>query len=66
MFTMMESLEGRQMFSVASPESTALATPDVAVDTAPPTEDAAAKPSPALFRACATGTHYKTVTLDIR
>ena len=66
MFTMMESLEGRQMFSVASPTSATLASPDVAVDTAAPTDDAAAKSSPTLIRACCKGTHFPTVTIVVR
>ena len=66
MFTMMESLEGRQMFSVASPASITLAAPDIAVDTAAPTADAAAKSSPTLFRACCTGTHIPATTIIVR
>jgi len=63
MSTMMESLEGRQMFSVASPELTTLATSDAAVDTTPTIENAAAKPRPKLSTACATGTHIKEAVL---
>ena len=65
MFTMMESLEGRQMFSVTSPASTTLAAPDVAV-VAAPTDDAVAKSSPTLFRACCTGTHIPATTIIVR
>jgi hypothetical protein len=67
MFTMMESLEGRQMFSVASPESTALTSPVVAADTSAPTQDAASPKldtsSSKLFAACCTGKHIPTVTI---
>jgi type VI protein secretion system component Hcp len=63
MFTMMESLEGRQMFSVASPELTTLAAPDAAVDTTPTIEKAAPKSSPKLFAVCATGKHIPVAIL---
>jgi hypothetical protein len=63
MCTMMESLEGRQMFSVTSAELTPLATPDTAVDTTPTLEDAAAKRHPKLYTACATGTHIREAIL---
>ena len=70
MFKMMESLEGRQMFSVALDGSTTLAAPDVAVDTAAPTGDAGS-PTPdtssaALYKACCTGKHISTGTIVVR
>jgi hypothetical protein len=64
--TMMESLEGRQMFSVAPPESGTLATADVAVDTTAPTVDAASKSSPTLLAFCCTGKHIVTGTIVAR
>jgi hypothetical protein len=67
MFTMMESLEGRQMFSIASLDSTALSAPVVAADTSATTQDAATpttnQSSSQLFRACATGKHIPTVVI---
>jgi hypothetical protein len=65
MFTMMESLEGRQMFSVASPESTVLA---VATDTSAPTQDSAspkvAPSSTKLYAACCSGKHIPTFVIS--
>jgi hypothetical protein len=64
MSTMMESLEGRQMFSVASPMSATLPTPVAAGDTSAPTEDVASlkldKSSPKLSAVCCTGKHIAT------
>jgi type VI protein secretion system component Hcp len=65
MFTMMESLEGRQMFSVASPELTTLAAPDAAVDTTPTIDEAASKSSPKLFTVCATGKHFPKASITL-
>lgn len=63
MCTMMESLEDRQMFSVASAESTTLAKADVAVDTTPTIEDAASKSTPKLYTVCCKGTHIPEATI---
>jgi hypothetical protein len=69
MFTMMESLEGRQMFSVASPVTATLPTPAVAVDTVAPTEDVASlkldTSSPKLFAVCCTGKHIATGSISV-
>jgi hypothetical protein len=65
MFTMMESLEGRQMFSVVSLESTALTV--VGADPSATTQDAASpkidQSSSQLLKACCTGKHIPTVVI---
>jgi hypothetical protein len=67
MLTMMESLEGRQMFSIASLDSTALSAPVVAADTSVTTQDAATptttQSSSQLLKACCTGKHIPTVVI---
>jgi type VI protein secretion system component Hcp len=68
MTKMMESLESRQMFSATSVDP-AVAT-DTSADASAPADfvssDSVDKGSPALFKACCTGVHYKTVTVVMR
>jgi hypothetical protein len=69
MFTMMESLEGRQMFSVASPGTTELPAPVVAADTSAPADDTSStkldKSSPKLYSVCCTGKHIATGVISV-
>ena len=66
MTRMMETLESRQMFSVAIAEPTELpADTSAYVDASASTEDVMARKrsSPVLMRACATGEHLKSAIL---
>lgn len=66
MTRMMETLESRQMFSVAIAEPTELPADTTAyVDVSASTEDVMAKKrsSPVLMTACATGQHFKSAVI---